>query len=228
MPVYRLHPELVVFPHPLNADPSGIVAIMGELTSSRLINAYRHGIFPWYSEDEPIMWWFPNPRCVLFPNDLKVSKSMRSVMRNNGYEITVNQDFKSVIRHCKDIQRSGQGGTWIDDEMVKSYIEMHEIGYAHSVEVWLGKDLIGGLYGIALGKIFFGESMFSLVSNASKLALIHLVGELQKLDFQLIDCQQDTLHMRSLGATVIPAVEFYDAIRGNHLACLECEKLKWD
>ena len=225
MPVYLLNPDLDVFPHPLNADPSGIVAVEGELTTSRLINAYRHGIFPWFNDAEPILWWFPDPRCILLPANLKVSKSMRSVIRNRGFEVTINQDFAQVIEKCKDIPRPGQEGTWLDDDMVYAYIDLHEAGYAHSVEVWLDGVLVGGLYGIALGKIFFGESMFSNVSNASKDALIHLVEKLRQHDFQLIDCQQDTDHMRSLGASVIPAAEFYDAIRENHIACLERERL---
>lgn len=225
MPVYRLHPELELFPHPLLADPSGIVAVMGELSASRLLNAYRHGIFPWFSENEPILWWFPDPRCILLPENLRVSKSMRSVIRNKGFEVTINQEFSQVIEKCKDIPRVGQDGTWLDDDMIRAYTELHKAGYAHSVEVWLDGELVGGLYGIALGKIFFGESMFSNVSNASKVALIHLVEKLRSYDFQMIDCQQDTDHMRSLGATVIPAAEFYDAIRENHVACLVRERL---
>jgi len=152
---------------------------------------------------------------------------MRSVIRNKGFEMTINQDFSQVIQKCKDISREGQDGSWLDDHMVRAYIDLHDAGYAHSVEVTLNGDLVGGLYGIALGKIFFGESMFSDVSNASKLALIYLVEKLGPHDFQLIDCQQDTDHMRSLGATVIPAAEFYNAIRANHIACLKGEKLNW-
>jgi len=227
MPIYRLHPHLELFPHPLLTDPSGILAVEGGLTPERLVNAYRHGIFPWYSENEPILWWFPDPRCILRPEYFKVSKSMRSVIRNKGFEVTVNQNFEQVIQTCKDISRPGQNGTWLDDDMLVAYNELHEAGYAHSVEVWLNGKLVGGLYGIALGKIFFGESMFSDASNASKVALIHLVENLRKYDFKLIDCQQDTEHMRSLGATVIPAAEFYKAIRENHFACLESEKIDW-
>jgi len=229
MPVYRLHPELKIFPHPLNADATGVLAVHGELTSERLINAYRHGIFPWYSKNEPVLWWFPDPRCVLYPKNLKISKSMRSVLRNKGFDVTMNRNFSRVIQYCKETSRHGQDGSWLDDDMVRSYNQLHKEGYAHSVEVWLHGELVGGLYGISLGKIFFGESMFSMESNASKVAFIYLVEKLRQLDFQLIDCQQDTEHMRSLGATVIPAAEFYKAIRGNHVPCLECEKLiGWD
>jgi leucyl/phenylalanyl-tRNA---protein transferase len=228
MPVYRLHPELELFPHPLHADSSGILAVEGTLTAHRLINAYRHGIFPWFSKNEPIIWWFPNPRCVLWPQDLKISKSMLSVMRNKGFVVTINQNFDQVIRNCKDAPRPGQEGTWLDEEMVRAYNALHKEGYAHSVEVCLDGALVGGLYGIALGKIFFGESMFSDVSNASKVGFTHLVKELQKRGFRLIDCQQDTAHLRSLGATVISAEEFYQEIRKNHLDCLEGEKLGLD
>lgn len=228
MPVFRLHQTLEVFPHPLFADTSGILAVEGGLSAPRLINAYRHGIFPWYSENEPILWWFPNPRCVLLPENLKVSKSMRSVIRNKGLEVTINQNFIQVIRRCKNISRPGQAGSWLDDEMLDAYVSLHEEGYAHSIEVWKEGELVGGLYGIALGKIFFGESMFSDISNASKVALVYLIGRLKPYNFDLIDCQQDTDHLRSLGATVISATEFYKAIRKNHVSCLQQEKLLWD
>ncbi len=226
MPAFLLHPEFHVFPHPLNTDESGILAVGGDLTPERLINAYRFGIFPWYSEFEPVMWWFPDPRCVLYPADLRVSKSMRSVLRNGGFNVTFNCAFASVIRACASVPRPGQGGTWLTEAMIEAYIELHERGYAHSTEVWKSDKLVGGLYGISLGKIFFGESMFSNENNASKTGFIHLVRELERREFKMIDCQQDTPHLRTLGATTIPAMDFYEAIRENHLECLAQEKLQ--
>lgn len=226
MPAFLLHPEFPVFPHPLITDEPGILAVGGDLTPERLVNAYRFGIFPWYSEFEPVMWWFPDPRCILYPSQLKVSKSMRSVLRNGGFKVTYNCAFATVIRQCASVPRPGQAGTWLTEKMIGAYIELHNMGYAHSAEVWKSNKLVGGLYGISLGRIFFGESMFSKESNASKAGFIHLVRELKRRDFRLIDCQQDTPHLRSLGATTIPAKEFYAAIRENHIASLTQEKLQ--
>ena len=220
MPVYRLPYSANIFPHPLEADPSGILAVEGDLTPERLVAAYSHGIFPWYSEHEPLLWWFPDPRCVLFPDELKISKSMRSVMRNAGFTTTFNKDFDTVIRACQNTPRAGQEGTWLTDEMVDAYITLHELGHAHSVEVWQEGQIVGGLYGIGLGKIFFGESMFARQSNASKVGFIHLVQTLKAKGIRLIDCQQDTPHLRSLGAVTIPATEFYEHITENLLDCL--------
>ena len=210
----------MVFPHPLAAQQDGLLAIGGDLSSTRLILAYHFGIFPWYHEGEEILWWSPDPRCVLFPDDLIIHKSMRSVLRKRPFQVTFNQAFASVIDHCKITKRKGQDGTWITEEMSSAYIGLHHLGHAHSVEVWSGKDLVGGLYGIILGKIFFGESMFSLVPNASKCGFIHLVQQLRKQDFQLIDCQQDTPHMRSLGATVISREAFFNLLRKNQMETL--------
>ena len=215
MPVYRLPESSDIFPHPFEADPSGISAVGGELSTRRLLTAYLHGIFPWFSEHEPPIWWFPDPRCVLFPADLKVSKSMRSVLRNGGFRTTFNSGFIEVIRACQKTPRRDQEGTWLTEEMVDAYCELHRLGYAHSVEVWLNGELVGGLYGIGLGKIFFGESMFTHVSNASKVSFIRLVQALEAIGVRLVDCQQDTPHLRSLGAVTISSEEFYGYIRQN-------------
>lgn len=215
MSVYLLSPYRYVFPHPLVAEEYGIVAIDGDLAVERLMLAYAFGIFPWYNEYEPILWWFPDPRCVLFPDDLKVSKSLRSLLRKKRFEVTLNTCFRDVITQCSTIPRKGQEGTWLHPEMIVAYTLLHKAGMAHSVEVWQEGELVGGLYGVALGRIFFGESMFSAEDNASKVALVELVDILKRNNFALIDCQQDTPHMRSLGARVISAADFYWNIRKN-------------
>jgi len=205
----------LIFPSVETASQEGIVAIGGDLSPERLILAYKSGIFPWYNQGEPIIWYSPNPRMVLFPKDLKISKSMRKILSDNVFEITFNQNFEEVIVNCKTIKRNDQGGTWITDEMQKAYIKLHELGIAKSVEVWQNKQLVGGLYGIDLpfqqtgsGNIFCGESMFSKVSNASKVAFIHLVKKLEKENYNLIDCQVYNDHLASLGAIEISRNEF--------------------
>ncbi len=205
----------LIFPNVETASADGIVAIGGDLSPQRLILAYKSGIFPWYNQGEPIIWYSPNPRMVLFPQDLKISKSMRKVMSDNVFKITFNQNFKEVISNCKTIKRNDQGGTWITDAMQKAYIKLHELGIAKSVEVWQNKQLVGGLYGIdlpcrqvGLGNIFCGESMFSKVNNASKVAFIHLVKKLEKENYKLIDCQVYNDHLASLGAIEISRKEF--------------------
>ena len=225
MPIYRLPLQADIFPHPLDADESGILAVEGDLNADRLLNAYRHGIFPWYSESEPLLWWFPDPRCVLHPKSLKVSKSMRSVLRNADFEVTFNRAFRDVITACRDIVRPGQSGSWLNDEMIDAYTALHQRGYAHSVEVWLENKLVGGLYGVGLGKMFFGESMFARTSNASKVGFVRLVEELQRKGVRLIDCQQDTPHLRSLGAITISAEAFFGHIRDNLKMCLVDERI---
>lgn len=207
----------LIFPNAETASQEGIVAIGGDLFSQRLILAYKSGIFPWYNEGEPIIWYSPNPRMVLFPQDLKISKSMRKVLSDNIFEITFNQNFEEVISNCKTIKRNDQGGTWITDAMQKAYIKLYEQGVAKSVEVWQNKKLVGGLYGIDLpsrhadlGNIFCGESMFSKVSNASKVAFIHLVKKLEKENYNLIDCQVYNDHLASLGAIEISRKEFLE------------------
>ena len=198
----------LIFPAVETADPEGIVAIGGDLSPERLILAYRSGIFPWYNEGEPIIWYSPDPRMVLYPKKLKISKSMRSVLNSKKFKITYNQHFEKVIASCKTISRKDQPGTWITDEMQKAYVELHQMGIAKSVEVWQNKKLIGGLYGIDLGHIFCGESMFSKVSNASKTAFIHLAQKCESKNYKLIDCQVYNDHLASLGAEEISRKEF--------------------
>lgn len=192
------------FPSPHLANDEGILAIGGDLNPERLLLAYRSGIFPWYSENEPIIWWSPDPRFVLYPEEVKVSKSMRQVLRQNKFQIKYDTAFEEVILQCS-LPRKGEevSGTWITPEMMRAYMELHERGFAHSVEAWQDGKLVGGLYGVALGRIFFGESMFTHVSNASKAAFITLVGKLQEHKFELIDSQVYTRHLESLGAVNI-------------------------
>lgn len=188
----------IEFPPVSEASQEGVLAIGGDLSVERLLLAYRRGIFPWFEDEEPIIWWSPDPRFVLLPNELKVSKSMRQVLRNKDFKVTINKDFESVISHCANIKRAGQEGTWITKAMKSSYIKLHELGFAKSVEVWLEETLVGGFYGLDLNNgVFCGESMFSLVSNASKVALITFV---QNSNYKLFDCQVYTNHLESLGA----------------------------
>ena len=196
----------IEFPNVNEATHDGLLGIGGDLSPERLILAYKTGIFPWFIEDQPILWWSPDPRFVLFPQNLKISKSMRQVMRNSDFVVTVNKDFSQVIKECSKAKRVGQSGTWITQDMINAYMEIYQLGYAKSVEVWLDNKLVGGLYGIDLGNgIFCGESMFSKVSNASKAAFITFV---QNTDYKLIDCQVYTSHLESLGAEEIPRDEF--------------------
>lgn len=194
----------ILFPPVETADENGLLAIGGDLSPERLILAYKSGIFPWFNEGEPVIWYSPPERMVLFPDDLKVSKSMEKVLKNANFRISFNEHFAEVIHHCKTIDRPGQQGTWITREMQKAYIALHELGYAKSVEVWQEDRLVGGLYGIDLGHIFTGESMFSLVSNASKVAFIYLNQILKEHNYLLLDCQVYNEHLASLGAVEIP------------------------
>ncbi|GGK55842.1 MULTISPECIES: leucyl/phenylalanyl-tRNA--protein transferase [Flavobacteriaceae] len=198
----------LVFPPVHLADKDGLLAIGGDLSLERLLLAYKSGIFPWYNPGEPIIWYSPNLRMVLFPKDLKISKSMKQIIRKNEFKITFNKNFKAVISNCKTIKRDGQGGTWITDEMQDAYLKLHEKGIAKSVEVWLENELVGGLYGIDLGTVFCGESMFSKISNTSKLAFIYLVQKLEKENYKLIDCQVYNPHLESLGADEIFREDF--------------------
>lgn len=198
--------ENIEFPHISEASRDGLLAIGGDLSPERLIYAYKNGIFPWFEEDQPILWWSPDPRFVLFPKDLKISKSMNQVLRKNDFVVTVNKDFSQVIHHCAAQKRNGQQGTWITQGMITAYQKLHELGYAKSVEVWQDSKLIAGLYGIDLGNnVFCGESMFTKVSNASKVGFITFV---QHSNYKLIDCQVYTNHLESLGAKDIPRLEF--------------------
>ena len=195
--------DQLFFPPINSANADGILAVGGDLLPERLILAYKSGIFPWYNAGEPIVWWSPNPRMVLFLDELVVSKSMRNTINKNVFEITFNQDFRGVISHCQKIKRDGQRGTWITNDMIEAYCKLNEMGVAKSVEVWKNKELVGGLYGIDLGNIFCGESMFSKVSNASKIAFIALVNQLKTDNYLLLDCQVYNEHLESLGCREI-------------------------
>jgi len=192
--------EHMIFPEVSKADAEGLLAIGGDLSPERLLLAYKSGIFPWFEEGQPILWWSPNPRFVLFPEQLKMSKSTRQILRNKDFVVTVNKDFEAVIRSCSQIKRNGEAGTWITNDMINAYLKLHQLGYAKSIEVWQNEELIGGLYGIDLGDVFCGESMFSKVSNASKVGLITFI---QNSNYKLIDCQMYTNHLASLGAEEI-------------------------
>jgi leucyl/phenylalanyl-tRNA--protein transferase len=206
------------FPDVEESTEEGIVAVGGDLSVERLILAYTRGIFPWYSSDRsPILWWSPDPRFVLFPENLIVSKSMRPYFNQNKFKVTWDQNFEDVIKNCQKIDREDQPGTWITSKMLAAYIQLHKKGYAHSVEVWLENELVGGLYGISLGKVFFGESMFAKVSNASKFGFISLVNQLKQKGFLLIDCQQETKHLESLGANAIKRKDFIDILNDNNI-----------
>jgi len=188
-------------------DPDGLLAVGGDLSIERLLAAYQRGIFPWYSGDQPILWWSPDPRSVLFPDKLHVSRSLRKVLRKQEYKITFDTAFAEVIRACSQ-PRAGDPGTWITDEMQQAYIRLHQAEHAHSIEIWLNGKLVGGLYGIAIGKVFFGESMFSRVTDASKVAFVVLVRQLQRWQFGVIDCQIQSAHLDQFGAELIPRSEF--------------------
>lgn len=188
-------------------SPNGLLCAGGDLSPERLLEAYRHGIFPWFSEDDPILWWSPDPRMVLFPAELKVSRSLRKAVARGAYEIRWDTAFAQVMAACA-APRDGQPGTWILPEMIAAYTELHRLGYAHSVEAWREGELAGGLYGLHLGDTFFGESMFSRAVDASKVALVHLVNRLAAEGCRVIDCQQATAHLASLGAREIPRPEF--------------------
>lgn len=205
--------EDIVFPPIELADESGFLAIGGDLSAGRLLLAYRSGIFPWYNEDDPISWYAPNPRFVLFPQELKVSKSMQQVINRKIFDFSINTSFEAVITNCKNVYREGQFGTWISSEMQAAYINLHQLGYAHCAEAWNNGELVGGLYGMRLGNIFFGESMFSYQSNASKFAFINYVQQLQKENVQLIDCQLHSNHLESLGARMIERAAFKSLLK---------------
>ena len=206
MPLFVLDKELS-FPPVHLAGPDGLLAMGGDLSPKRLLLAYRSGIFPWY-EGEHILWWCPDPRFVLFPGKLNISKSIKPLLNRNEFDFTINQSFRDVIHQCKKISRPGQLGTWITDEVEKAFIKMHQLGHAHSAEVWKSGELVGGLYGIKMGKVFFGESMFSKQSNASRFAFIRYVQQLKEEGIELIDCQVYTEYLESLGAVMIQRRDF--------------------
>ncbi len=208
MPVYQLIPDIPLFPPAEEAEAGGLLAIGGDLTKERLLAAYRQGIFPWYEVGQPILWWCPNPRLVLFPEELKISRSLRKVLRKREFKISFDLSFENVIRACADTRTEQGKGTWIIPEMQQAYTELHQEGYAHSVESWLNGELVGGLYGISLGQCFFGESMFSTVNDSSKAALVALAEFSKKVGIKIIDCQMTTQHLLSLGAREIDRQSF--------------------
>jgi len=215
-----------IFPDPREASDEGLLAYGGDLNPNRILTAYRHGIFPWFNEGDPILWWSPNPRLLLYPRDFKSSKSLRRVIRNKGFEIKFDRDFKSVIEYCSSVPREGQYGTWLTDGMKEAYIELFQMGFAHSVETYYRGELVGGFYGIAMGKAFFGESMFSLMSNASKVALKLLSDILVQKNYHFIDCQVPTEHLISLGAKLVNRDDFLDQLE---VALLESSDLgSWE
>ncbi|MEZ5578794.1 MAG: leucyl/phenylalanyl-tRNA--protein transferase [Candidatus Competibacteraceae bacterium] len=209
------HNDNQPFPHPDRAltEPDGLLAAGGNLTPRRLLRAYRMGIFPWYSADQPILWWSPDPRLVLLPECLKVSRSLRKTLRKGLFAITADTAFEQVVAACAG-PRQGEPGTWITSEMFRAYCRLHRLGHAHSIETWQQGELVGGLYGVSLGRVFYGESMFSWISDASKIALVALAAQLQRWEFAVIDCQVTTAHLLSMGAV--------DSPRSSFLQLLEC------
>lgn len=211
MPFWIIEEELS-FPPVETTGSDGLLAIGGDLSPERLLLAYRNGIFPWY-EGQHILWWWPDPRFVLFPEELKINKGIKLLLNRNEFDFTINKAFIQVIHQCKKIVRPGQEGTWITDEVEKAFIKMFELGYAYSAEVWKDEELVGGLYGIKLGKVFFGESMFSKISNASRFAFIKYVAQLKQEGIKLIDCQIYTEYLKSFGAKMIPGKEFQKLLK---------------
>lgn len=205
------------FPPPDHAlrDPDGLLAIGGDLSRERLLSAYRKGIFPWFNPGQPVLWWSPDPRAVLFPTELHMSRRLRRKLRQQPFEFSVDANFADVMRACATIPRHGQRGTWITDEMFAAYCDLHDAGYAHSIEVWSNRRLVGGIYGVALGKVFFGESMFSAMADASKAAMLLLVREMQARGFALLDCQIASDHLASLGSREIGRREFLQLLDQN-------------
>jgi leucyl/phenylalanyl-tRNA--protein transferase len=212
--MYYLSRDLF-FPPVSYADSDGILAIGGDLSPERLQLAYNNGIFPWFNEGEPIIWWSPNPRMVLYLDELAVSKSMRNILNRNIFKVTLNQNFRDVISNCQQVKRDGQSGTWITNDMIEAYCSLNELGIAKSVEVWQNDQLVGGLYGIDLGHVFCGESMFSLVSNASKVAFIALANQLKKDNYRLLDCQVYNEHLESLGCREIERKAFMTILKSK-------------
>lgn len=200
--------DVLYFPSVNDATSEGILAVGGDLSSERLLLAYKSGIFPWFNSGEPILWWAPSSRMVLFFENLIISKSMRNILNRNVFKITFNQEFKAVISNCRSIKREEQNGTWISDEMIEAYCNLHKLGIAKSVEVWQNEELVGGLYGIDLGNVFCGESMFSKVSNASKVAFIALANQLKNDNYKVLDCQVYNEHLESLGCNEIDRKDF--------------------
>jgi len=211
MTVYQLQKE-PHFPPATEAEEDGLLAVGGDFSAERLLNAYASGVFPWFEEGETIYWYAPNPRMILEPKSFKISKSLRASIKKNKFNITINTAFEKVINACANIKRNNQESSWISKNFIAAFLELHRYKFAHSVEVWEGEKLVGGLYGLAIGKVFFGESMFHLKADASKIALAFLVEKLIENNFYLIDCQQETEHIKSLGASAIPIEDFLKKI----------------
>jgi leucyl/phenylalanyl-tRNA--protein transferase len=216
-----LDPLIIEFPDTRNAlkEPNGLLCAGGALSTEWLLKAYKEGIFPWFNEGDPILWWTPSPRMVIYPYQFHISRSLRKALKKGGYQVTINKDFEAVIAACANSRRdntsSSASSTWITSAITESYLELHAAGHAHSVEVWQDNVLCGGLYGIAIGRVFFGESMFSLMTNGSKIAIAHLVEYLKKWQYKLIDCQVHNDHLNSLGAIEIDRISFEQIIRAN-------------
>ena len=214
MPVYRL-PESHLFPPPDHAEPGGLLAVGGDLHPRRVLMAYAQGIFPWYSEDDPILWFSPDPRFVVEPDALHVGRSLKKRIRRGDYEIRLDTAFSEVVRECRAAWRPGQSGTWITDDMEDTYNELHRMGFAHSAEAWRDGELVGGLYGVVIGRVFSGESMFAQASDASKVAFVWLVRQLARWNFDLIDCQIETEHLARFGAHPMPRTDFLDRLNAG-------------
>lgn len=215
MPAFWLNHYEISFPHPSLAEPDGLLAVGGDLRPERLLLAYQNGIFPWYEGHSGFAWYSPDPRCVLFPDELKIQRSMRSIFNQKKFTFTTDARFPEVVAMCAEVWRRGQVGSWINDSFYKAYQKLFDLGWAHSVEVWQGERLVGGLYGMAFGQVFCGESMFSLAPNASKAGFIVLVKALSRQGFRLIDCQVETEHLSSFGARNIPRADFLEILKEN-------------
>lgn len=225
MPVFQL-PDDLIFPSPDLADDNGLLAVGGDLSKPRLLLAYSKGIFPWYSEGDPILWWSPDPRMILVPAKFKCSRSLKQKIKKGGYHVTMDSAFESVIKHCASVHNKSDGATWITDEMMEAYIQLHRSGVAHSVETWFDDKLVGGLYGVSLGSAFFGESMFAEKSDASKVAFVFLIQQLQKWEFTLIDCQITTAHLKTFGAHEVSRDKFMKLLESALTA--GTKKGKWN
>jgi leucyl/phenylalanyl-tRNA---protein transferase len=225
VPVFLLS-DTIEFPQPHLASEDGLLAVGGDLSQKRLLLAYRMGIFPWFSDNEPILWWSPDPRLVLYPHEIKISKTLKKIVKKEVFKVTMDLAFNEVINQCAQVRLKKNQGTWIVKDMIDAYCNLHESGFAHSVEVWQGGDLAGGLYGVSLGKCFFGESMFTRVSNASNIGLVKLVEHLKTLSFDLIDCQVATEHLTRLGARQIPRIRFLNQLEKSLRA--PTQRGKWE
>lgn len=220
--MYEFERRTLWFPHPMEVDESGILCMGGDLNTERLILAYHYGIYPWYNPNDPILWWSPNPRYVIFPKKVKVSKSMRNYFNQQKYSVTYNQNFEEVIQQCRFVKRKGQNGTWISDSIIDAYADLFRLGFLTSVEVWnKNGEIAGGLYGINMGKVFFGESMFSLEDNASKYGFITLARQLEAENYMVIDCQQPNPHLESLGGEFISGAHFHEMLFQNRMLLLK-------